>query len=320
MKFFSKITLVFLTSLLIMGCQSNDPGKGHGSENGESQFSEEGAFFSERPEKPTGSFMTIVRLQHPALLKSATVLEGQIRLDPKAVEAVEAEQKEAISKMKQISPQAKILYRYRLSLNAIAIVASVEHASAIEKLSVVKQIARDEFFDRPAIADIVIPTISNSELQKRNSTSFIGAHTVRKTLVADGHPVDGRGVRVGIIDTGIDYTHAMLGGSGLVSDYEAIDPDKETEHFPNRKVVGGIDLVGSGFNITSPDPEARTPKPDGNPIDKSGHGTHVAGTVAGLGDGVNTYDGVAPGAELYSIKVFGDKGGVYGRHRCYCCT
>src|SRR5690606_14720236 len=50
------------------------------------------------------------------------------------------------------------------------------------------------------------------------------------------------------------------------------------------------------------------PIPDQDPIDEGGHGTHVAGTVAGLGDGVNTYDGVAPGALLHAIKVFGADG------------
>jgi subtilisin family serine protease len=45
-------------------------------------------------------------------------------------------------------------------------------------------------------------------------------------------------------------------------------------------------------------------------LDEATHGTHVAGTVAGLGDGVNTYDGVAPDAALYAIKVFGAKGGT----------
>ena len=45
-----------------------------------------------------------------------------------------------------------------------------------------------------------------------------------------------------------------------------------------------------------------------NPLDEAGHGSHVAGTIAGHGDGVNTYDGVAPAADLYAIKVFGAKG------------
>src|SRR5690606_4911955 len=44
------------------------------------------------------------------------------------------------------------------------------------------------------------------------------------------------------------------------------------------------------------------------PLDEGGHGSHVAGTIAGAGDGINSYDGVAPDASLYAIKVFGAEG------------
>ena len=47
---------------------------------------------------------------------------------------------------------------------------------------------------------------------------------------------------------------------------------------------------------------------DKDPLDESGHGTHVAGTIAGIGDNINTHNGVAPAADLYAIKVFEKKG------------
>ncbi|MDG0817579.1 S8 family serine peptidase [Bdellovibrio sp. PAP01] len=115
-------------------------------------------------------------------------------------------------------------------------------------------------------------------------------------------------MKVGIIDTGIDYTHKMFYGEGTEEAYNAVDPSKPNAGFPNKKVVGGIDLVGSDYNTSSADYKKRIPVPDANPLDEAGHGTHVAGTVAGIGDGVNTYDGVAPAADLYAIKVFGAKG------------
>ncbi|UYL10767.1 S8 family serine peptidase [Bdellovibrio sp. SKB1291214] len=102
----------------------------------------------------------------------------------------------------------------------------------------------------------------------------------------------------------------MLGGNGSPDTYKAINPSTPTSAFPNDKVVGGIDLVGSEYSPSSPNVKARIPVPDVNPLDEATHGTHVAGTVAGLGDGINTYDGVAPDASLYAIKVFGAKGGT----------
>lgn len=80
---------------------------------------------------------------------------------------------------------------------------------------------------------------------------------------------DGRGVKVAVIDTGVDHTHPDLA--------------------PNYK--GGWNAVtGSG-----------------DPMDDQGHGTHVAGTIAAARDGKGVA-GVAPGADLYAVKVL-DKNG-----------
>jgi subtilisin family serine protease len=84
----------------------------------------------------------------------------------------------------------------------------------------------------------------------------------------------GKGVTVAIIDTGIDYTHPALGqGFG-----------------PGFKVIGGWDFVND----------------DADPFDDAGHGTHVAGIVAGQSD---TITGVAPEASLIAYKVLGANGG-----------
>ncbi|MGW4379689.1 S8 family serine peptidase [Kitasatospora sp. NPDC004531] len=141
----------------------------------------------------------------------------------------------------------------------------------------------------------------------------------------------GEGVRIGIVDSGIDYTHADFGGPGTPEAYRAVDgaAPAPAALFPNGKVVGGKDLVGDDYD---PDPGAEdhqpVPHPDDNPLDcaANGHGTHVAGTAAGLGvtaDGrpytgpyrpgldpaaFKVAPGAAPGAQLYAIKVFGCHG------------
>ncbi|MEE6283230.1 S8 family serine peptidase [Georgenia sp. MJ170] len=111
---------------------------------------------------------------------------------------------------------------------------------------------------------------------------------------------DGEGIRVGVIDTGVDYDHPDLGGSGV---------DGETG-FPTEKVVAGWDFVGDDYNA---DPESAgyqpVPMPDPDPDDCNGHGTHVAGIVGAQGDvlagGVR---GAAPGVELGAYRVFGCDG------------
>ncbi|GHF64018.1 subtilisin family serine protease [Amycolatopsis bartoniae] len=134
----------------------------------------------------------------------------------------------------------------------------------------------------------------------------------------------GDGIRVGVIDDGIDYTHADFGGPGTKEAYASVDRSKPTPLFPTAKVVGGTDLVGDEYdsNGTSGSPE---PAPDPNPLACGEHGTHVSGTIGGFGvnaDGstftgdyskltpealnaMKIGPGTAPKALLYAIKVFG---------------
>jgi subtilisin family serine protease len=137
----------------------------------------------------------------------------------------------------------------------------------------------------------------------------------------------GDNTRIGIIDTGIDYTHADFGGPGTAAAYNAIDRAAPAPAglFPSAKVVGGYDFVGDAYDGADP---TSVPKPDANPLDCNDHGTHVAGTAAGFGvnaDGstftgdhskldtaslnaMRIGPGTAPKALLYALKVFGCEG------------
>lgn len=152
----------------------------------------------------------------------------------------------------------------------------------------------------------------------------------------------GTGVTIGVIDTGIDYTQADFGGAGGATQTDghsaaydtALAADTSAVSWPQGKVVGGTDLAGDSYDPSAGlpgDPDTNFndafPSPDPNPLDCNGHGTHVAGTAAGFGvtTGGATYTGsypgalddttfenqfsvgpgVAPGASLYAIKIFG---------------
>lgn len=141
--------------------------------------------------------------------------------------------------------------------------------------------------------------------------------------------VRGEGVRIGILDTGIDYTHASFGGPGTAAAFAAAKATSTTAAAAALfgpaapKIKGGIDLVGDDYDANGTG-AALTPQPDPNPLDCYGHGTHVAATAAGFGvlDTGARYDGpyddttfvgrtfrvgpgVAPRADLYAIRVFG---------------
>ncbi len=140
----------------------------------------------------------------------------------------------------------------------------------------------------------------------------------------------GDGVRIGIIDDGIDYTHADFGGPGTRSAYTAIDRTVvKPSYFPTGKVVGGYDFAGDDYDggVTA-GPLGIIPRPDPNPLSCGQHGNHVAGTAAGFGvngDGstfrgnyrnldpaalnaMRIGPGTAPRAQLYALKVFGCRG------------
>ncbi|KAH7091708.1 subtilisin-like protein [Auriculariales sp. MPI-PUGE-AT-0066] len=92
----------------------------------------------------------------------------------------------------------------------------------------------------------------------------------------------GKGIKVAILDTGIDYNHPMLGG-GFGAGF---------------KVERGYDFVGDDYF-------GDVPQPDDDPYDGcAGHGTHVAGIIAASGPNDFNMTGVAPEATLYAYRVF----------------
>ncbi|HET9873773.1 MAG TPA: S8 family serine peptidase [Propionibacteriaceae bacterium] len=135
----------------------------------------------------------------------------------------------------------------------------------------------------------------------------------------------GRGQVIGVIDSGLDYTHAGFGGPGTTAAFRGNNGTViEPGSFPTAKVVGGFDFVGDAYDAESS--TAATPRPDPDPLDCGGHGSHVAGTAAGSGVLSNgtTYrgpynratlsksfvvpPGVAPQAKLRAYRVFGCDG------------
>ncbi|MGJ6981637.1 S8 family serine peptidase [Aestuariimicrobium soli] len=169
-----------------------------------------------------------------------------------------------------------------------------------------------------------IKSVTTYTIDNATSVPFLGAPQAWESTGKTG-----KGVKVAIIDTGIDYTHADFGGPGTQAAYdtahaaetEAANPAWFGPDAP--RVKGGIDLVGDDYNANV---AGSVPKPDANPLDCNGHGSHVAGSAAGGGvnaDGTSyagPYDtsttsktwkvgpGVAPEADLYGVRVFGCEG------------
>jgi subtilisin family serine protease len=207
----------------------------------------------------------------------------------------------------QLPSGSDVLYRTQAALAAVAVTSDATQAS-LEALSGVQ-----------SVHPIAAKTPSNA--------SAVQLHGAPAAWTANSQT--GAGTTIAIIDTGLDYTHANFGGTGKVSDYDAEFAKSDTatntsSFFPTAKVVGGWDFVGNAYDANV---AARSiPKPDPNPLDCGGHGSHVGGSAAGLGENADgsTYTGaynastpfgtmkigpgMAPAAKLVALKVFGCEG------------
>lgn len=141
--------------------------------------------------------------------------------------------------------------------------------------------------------------------QMVNALDMTGAGVAQSQL-----GLTGKGVKIGIIDSGIDYDHKEFGGSGA-SGPEPSNPSWDgSTVFPTSKVKWGYDFVGNAYGDKSlPEGQVYTAHPDAFPDDCGGHGTHVAGIAAADGaEGTDEIRGVAPDAELGAYRVFGCEG------------
>ncbi|MGE5236905.1 MAG: S8 family serine peptidase [Acidobacteriota bacterium] len=250
----------------------------------------------------------VVLAGDPAAALAAPPQGGAAAASPDRVEArvhaLEAEQSAMEPSLTALD--ARVVYRFQRLANAIEILVPARRLPAIVAL--------------PGV--VRLDPVGRYHLLNSTSVPFIGAPEVWQRGTGAG---DGKGIRIGIIDTGIDYLHADFGGSGNPADYAADDRTIVTDHpFPTAKVVGGWDFAGDAYDAS--EQATSTPAPDPDPLDCFGHGTHVAGTAAGYGVLANgqtytgPYDtttnfsqftvgpGVAPMADLYALKIFGCSG------------
>ena len=147
-----------------------------------------------------------------------------------------------------------------------------------------------------------IPLIEDIEISKETAADSRGAMSascVRLAQNENGFSLGGKDVLVGIVDTGIDYTHPdFRDGEGKTRimyfwDQQGTGSPPEGFSFGREYTAGELDEA-----LFSPSPFSRVP-----PLDIRGHGTAVAGIAAGGGRGDSAARGVAPEAGLIGVRV-----------------
>lgn len=223
----------------------------------------------------------------------------------KKVEASHKQFKEALKGLKKTkstnkSDELSITREYRNAFNGVAMTLPGNAVENLVRTGIVKRIWKDN--------KVQLNLPENEKKAEPKMADSIPQIAVDK-LHDEG--INGEGIEVGVIDTGIDYHHPDL--INAYAGYKAIKGEDPSEIDPDT--VKGWDFVGNDA-----DPMETTYKDwqaSGQPeFDFRGasfytsHGTHVSGTVAGQKENDVDYavKGVAPGVDLYTYKVLGPYG------------
>lgn len=190
------------------------------------------------------------------LAKTAAFSQQQSNQLKSQQNKLKLQQQQLLSSLSGSGVRYQLKHSFSKQINALAISVPKKQKPLLARLPGVKSVQPDHR---------VIASINTS-------IPYLEVPSLWQMKDNSGNSLTGQDIKVGIIDTGIDYTHTDLGGCFGTS----------------CKVAGGYDFVNS----------------DNDPMDDNVHGTHVAATVAANG----SMKGVAPDATLYAYKVL-DSGG-----------
>ncbi len=172
-------------------------------------------------------------------------------------------------------PQARVRWRYRTVLNGLTVVLPRKELAGLRL--------------RSGVAD-VYPSVRYSPTLY-SSPGFIGA----PVLWGPGLSSAGNGIKIGVIDDGVDRSHPFFGGAGYAM---PAGYPKGQRSYTSTKVI-----VARAFAPATP--RWRHARKPFDPL-LSGHATHVAGIAAGnnrTSTGSGRVSGVAPKAYIGNYKV-----------------
>ncbi|KAG0262538.1 hypothetical protein DFQ27_002281 [Actinomortierella ambigua] len=176
--------------------------------------------------------------------------------------------------------------QYRIFNGASINVNSQHDGKALARIPGVKHVWPLEIIEQPINVNLGYP----KELLELKPELATAHEMTGVNILHHKYKYHGKGVKVGVIDSGIDYKHPALGGC----------------FGKGCRVRYGWDFVGDEYSA------GKTPKPDGDPMDCGGHGTHVAGIVGAKNDkkagGPFQFTGVAPEVTFGAYRVFGCSG------------
>ena len=208
------------------------------------------------------------------------------------------QQEEVISEMEDVNVDFTTGYSYDTVLNGFAAKVKADDLEKLLDIDGITLIEPDAIVyaseDLSASSDTSVAAEGDFSAQMNTSNTFLGI----EKLWEEG--LEGQGIKVAVIDTGIDPDHPEFqgiykGGKNFVphtgTDYarpRAEDDPSETSPLDRPSHRAEFNANGSSFYTT--------------------HGTHVAGTIAAIGANPYGIKGIAPKVDLYMYRVLGAYG------------
>lgn len=235
----------------------------------------------------TGPTRVIVELsaEPVALAKGISFLQGQpfnSSAEVKAEAQVELEQQTFIRDLNTKNITHEISEQYRYAFNGVSMEIDASQVEALLDIPGVLGVYPD--------VEVSVGPKDEVKPYTKDTGPFIGAPDVWEL----GYT--GKGIKVGVIDTGIDYTHPVL-IDAFKGGYDFVDNDDDPyETTP-------LDWENDPSNPPEVNDRGSTYWTD--------HGTHVAGTIGARDAGEYGVVGIAPEAEIYAYRVLGPYGSGY---------
>lgn len=234
-----------------------------------------------------GSVRVIVELstEPVALAKGISFLQGQTfssSAEAKVEAQVELEQQTFIRALAKNRIRHEVSEQYRYAFNGVSMEMDASQVEALLDIPGVLGVYRDY--------EVTVGPKDKANPYMKDTGPFIGAPEVWEL----GYT--GKGIKVGVIDTGIDYMHPVL-KDAYKGGYDLVDNDNDPyETTP-------IDWKNDPSNPEEVNDKGSTYWTD--------HGTHVAGIIGARDVGEYGVAGIAPEAEIYAYRVLGPYGNGY---------
>jgi subtilisin family serine protease len=204
-----------------------------------------------------------------------------------------------------ITSDIQITHEFQNALNGVAMTIPGTMVERLLDSGLVSHVLADEVVK----IDPIIPTAITQQSVEGLKENYIPLPGI-DALHNEG--IKGNGIKVGVLDTGIDYNHPDL--TDVYKGYRKQENVNPSTIDP--KSVKGWDFVDNDADPmeTTLDDWANAGKPvTPGHVYETSHGTHVSGTIAAQSKATveNPAQGVAPGVDLYVYRVLGPYGSGY---------